>query len=211
MKRALIIGAGGHARVIASLLADQAEFEIAGILDSSTDFLGQKIGADKIVGSFDDLQAWCDKGVKSVAIALGDNQERAEWHARADQLGLDIVSLQHPTSIVEKSVQLGRGVIICAGSILAADVKVGEGVIVNTGAIVDHESSLGDFCHIAPGCRLAGRVSVGNAAFVGIGSSIRDNISIGKNSILGAGSVVISSIPDDVTAHGSPAKVQSNG
>ena len=49
-------------------------------------------------------------------------------------------------------------------------------------------------------------MSIGNCSWVGIGSAIIQGKIIGDGSIIGAGSVVISDIPDNVTAVGIPSK-----
>jgi acetyltransferase-like isoleucine patch superfamily enzyme len=44
---------------------------------------------------------------------------------------------------------------------------------------------------------------------LGVGSVVRDGIVIGEQSVIGAGAVVVSDLPDNVTAYGVPAKAMT--
>lgn len=50
-------------------------------------------------------------------------------------------------------------------------------------------------------------ISIDDYAWIGAGSRILDGVRIGRHAIIGAGSVVTSSIPDNATAVGVPARV----
>lgn len=207
-RKVIIVGAGGHARVIAGLLQYRADVEVIGVADRGPELFGESIGTTRISATFDQLSELHTLGVSMAALAIGDNTERAEMFAHLRRLGFDILSLIHPTAILEQDVQLGVGVVICAGAILCTQVRLGDNVLINTGSIIDHEGRIDAHAHIAPGSRLAGRVHVGERTFVGIGTTVKDHINIGARSIIGSGSVVISDIPHDVVAYGVPAKVQ---
>lgn len=204
----VVVGAGGHARVIASLLACRPDLRVAGVLDRTREHLGETVGALTVIGDFASLDSLAGTGIAGAILALGDNAERAAFGARCQALGLDLVSLVHPSALIEADVVVPAGAVIAARVVAATGVRLGTGCIINTGAIIDHESSIGDYAHVAPGCCLAGRVRVGRGAFVGIGARVAEKRMIGDRSIVGAGAVVVSDIPDDVIAYGVPAKVQ---
>ena len=209
--RLLVIGAGGHARVVLSIARHQGGWDIAGVLDRKAPADPnnlERIGDTPVIGSFDDAEKFLASGVREIALAVGDNDERAALFDRFAALGFAFPVLRHPTAIVEDDVKLGNGCVICAGVILGIGVVLGQNVIVNTGAILDHESTVGNHAHVAPGCRIAGRVRIGELAFVGIGTCVREKITCGARTVIGAGSVVVKDMPPGVVAFGSPARVE---
>ena len=204
----IIIGAGGHARVVISVALQDPCWEVAGVLDRGAPSAGERIGNISVIGSFEDAPQLRAQGIRHAVLAIGDNDERARMFEQFGKSGFEFPSLLHPSSIIESSVRVGRGTIICAGAIICAHVTVGDNVIINTGAIVDHESTVGDHSHVAPGCCVAGRVKIGRGVFLGIGSVVKDKITIGDYTIVGAGSVVVDNIPGGVVAYGCPARIQ---
>ncbi len=205
--RLLVIGAGGHARVIIALVRRTASWEIAGVLDRTLPASPELIDDVVVVGTLDMAADFFQNGVHHAVLAVGDNAARAALYDRFSKVGFAFPILRHPTSLVEDNVRLGEGSVICAGAIIGAQVVIGRNVIVNSGAILDHETEVGDHAHIAPGCRVAGRVTIGEGAMLGIGTCVRDRIRIGAYSLVGAGSVVVDDIPAGVVAYGNPARV----
>lgn len=205
--RLLIIGAGGHARVVISIARRMDNWDLAGVLSRETPAKPEQIDGVPIVGNYADAARLHAEGWHHAALALGDNAERASRYDSLEQLGFVFPVLRHPSALIEYNVTIGEGCVICAGAILCAEVRLGRGVIVNTGSILDHETRVDDHAHIAPGCRVAGRVNIGEGAMLGIGTCVREKINIGAQSLLGAGSVVIEDIPANVVAYGIPARV----
>ena len=52
-------------------------------------------------------------------------------------------------------------------------------------------------------------IEIGDHVWIGAGVRVLDGVRIGDHSVIGAGSVVTRSIPDNATAVGVPARVQS--
>jgi len=203
--KVLVLGAGGHARVVANLVELSSNYDLIGVLDDKPDNIGEKINTSGIIGAYNDLKPWLKKGITHVALALGDNSKREKLHKHANHHGFEAISLIHPTAIVDADVKIGPGAIICAGAIVATKVNIGCGAIVNTGAIIDHESKIGDYTHVAPGCKIAGRVTIECHSFIGIGSTIIQGITIGSQTIVGAGSVVLKDASPNSLIYGAPA------
>jgi len=209
-RRLIILGAGGHARVVSSIAAQTPDLQLVGVADCSEASLGEKIGATEVVGTYADLEKWKASGVTHVAVALGDNVERRRLLAEAERQGFIAATLIHPSAIIETNAVIGAGSVVCAGAILCAEVRIGKGAIINTGVIVDHETIIGDYGQISPGCRLAGRVTVGEGAFIGTGAIILPSVTVGSYSVVGAGAVVIEDVPQKATVVGIPAKPKSS-
>jgi len=203
----VVIGAGGHARVILDVLKAQGGHEIIGIIDKNH-HPDENLEGVPILCTFDKLPELISKeGVEGAIVAVGDNHIRKNYYNELKKLGLKLVNAIHPSASIASNVELGEGIVICRETIVCVDAKIGNNCILNSGAIIEHQDILEDHVHIAPGVNLAGRVTVKEGSFVGIGSNVIQRITIGKNSIIGAGSIVIEDIPNNVVAVGTPAKV----
>lgn len=203
-KNIIIVGAGGHARVVIDA-AENVGLNILGIIDIEYKNQNENILGYDVLGDFSVIERYDCKDVM-VMIAIGDNKLRSQYFYRAKKLGFFLPAIVHPTAIVSKHANLGMGVFINAGVIINAKVVVNNDTIINTAAIVDHEVLIGEHCHIGPGVKIAGRVQIGNYAFIGIGTNIIDKTIIGEDVIVGAGSVIIKNIESNSTVVGVPGK-----
>lgn len=195
MKKNGVLGAGGHARVVSSILRRNG-LQIYGHFDDSCDYTGELISGAPLIGNFSEIVKH-RRELENVYLAVGDNGKRAELFSFSDKKKFAMPVLVHPTSIIEKDCDIGAGSVICLGAILAEQSRVGRGCIINTGSSIDHESIVGDFAHIAPGVVVAGRTCIGRGTFIGLNSAVIDGITIGENVIVGAGTVVLKDIPDN--------------
>lgn len=205
MNGLLVVGAGGHGKVVADTAIEMGAWD-------SVAFLDDKYPEIKTVGSFRVLGKIADaynliKDYSDISIGVGVNKLRLELISEFSESSFRIPNIIHPTAFVCKNVDISRGTVIFANSSINTSSKIGLGCIINTGAIVDHDCTIGDGVHISPGVNIAGNVNIGDKSWVGIGSSIINNINIGRDVIIGAGSVVISDIPDGKKAYGVPAKI----
>jgi len=203
LMKAVLLGAGSHARVTLDVLrASAAAVEVLGLLDAYPE---GKPEAGKVEG-YPVLREF-PAGATAAIPAVGENAVRQALSERARAAGLSLLGAVHPMASVSRGAALGAGVVICPGAVVVTGAVLGDGVIVNTGATVDHDARLGAFCHIAPGAHLAGRVTVGERAWVGIGASVRQGIRIGDEAVVGAGAAVVADVPDGATVAGVPARV----
>lgn len=208
--KTVIIGAGGHARVILEILSYDRNIEVVALIDNvfPTHSQTEKIMGILVYGDHSVLpEMFKNGGVKAAIIGVGKNNTRRAYFWQIKSMGVEMVNAIHPTANIAHNVKIGKGVVIAANATVAASVEIGDNVIVNTGAIIEHEDILEDHVHIASGVVLAGRVKVKQGAFIGSGSVVKEYITIGRNAIIGAGSVVLEDIPDNTVAVGAPAKV----
>lgn len=199
-----IIGAGGHARVLADAAMLMRRWESLVFIDDAptqSEVLGYPV-----IGGTDMLSDGLDSAEYDIALGVGDNETRGHLFALAQQAGFGLPVIAHPSAVVSRFARLGAGSVVFAQGVVNAGARLGRGVIVNTAASVDHDCLIGDFSHISPGARLAGNTRVGDYGWVGIGGVTRQGSHIGIRSIIGAGAVVIEDIPDNVTAVGVPAR-----
>lgn len=193
-KQAAILGAGGHSRVISSILKAN-NINIFGIFDDSYSGLAETIKGSPLLGQFDDIMRFRED-IDSVYLALGDNLLRRKHFNYMIKKGFLMPQLIHPTAIIESDAVISKATTVCLGAIIGTEATIGKGCIINSGCSVDHESSIGDYVHLAPHVSIAGRTSIGDNTFVGINATIADKITIGKNVLIGAGSVILSDVRD---------------
>ncbi|MBN1587215.1 MAG: acetyltransferase [Candidatus Omnitrophica bacterium] len=207
-KRVLVVGAGGHARVILDIL-EQRNAEIRGCLDDDPLKEGRPFAGTMVLGPTSRMQEMrkAEPGL-SIIIAIGDNSVRRELFVNAREMGYEFVRAVHPSVVQAPSVKIGVGAMVCAGVVLNPGVEIGNNAIVNTASSVDHDSKVGAHAHICPGVHTGGHVAIAELAFVGLGSSVLPRIRIGTGCIVGAGSVVIRDVPDGATAYGVPGRIR---
>jgi len=208
MKKLILIGGGGHCRVVLDALLQRKEFEIAGIVDKNIK-AGSTISGIPVIGDDRVLYNYFRKGIRYAFISLGSTGKtglRLKLFDLSRRIGFKFPNIVHPTATISGSVKIGMGCYIGAGAIINCGVKVGDNCIINTGAIIEHGCTIGSSVHIAPGVMLGGKVKIGKGSHVGTGSSVLQCLKIGANSIIGIGSVVIKDVEDEVVACGNPCK-----
>lgn len=206
-KTIIVIGAGGHAKVLISCL-EQTNATLLGALDPDVQKHQQKILNTPILGGDDVLSQYKREEIVLVngLGSTGNPRARSELFNRYTKLGYQFINVIHPSAIVEKDVSFGAGLQIMAGTILQPGSRFEQNVIINTRATIDHDCHVGAHAHIAPGAILCGNVSIGENTHIGAGACVIQNIKIGANCLIGAGSVVIYDIPDNTKVTGVPAK-----
>ncbi|MDR1057674.1 MAG: acetyltransferase [Coxiellaceae bacterium] len=205
MEKLLIIGAGGHGKVVADTALEAQRWKDICFLDDDNT---SKDNLYRILGNIDQLPAFITEF--EVVVAIGNNKMREQILLWAIELGCSIGIVVHPKAFISRSVNIGVGVVVFAHAVVNVQADIGMGCIVNTGAIVEHDCVLDSCVHISPNAVLAGGVKIGKCSWVGMGTSIIENINVGKNVIIGAGSVVINDICDSIVVVGSPAGVIKN-
>jgi UDP-perosamine 4-acetyltransferase len=203
----VIIGAGGHGRVVLDILRAAGNHNPVGFIDANTALGESSISQLPVIGAPNQLPRLKQKKVRGAIVAIGDNRTRMRYMQMLDELGFELIQAIHPAASVAASASLGRNAVVCAGGIVCADVRLDDCVIVNTGAVVDHECVIRAGAHICPGAVLAGRVNVAEEAFVGLGARVLQCLSVGQGAVVGAGAVVIADVPAGATVVGVPARV----
>ena len=207
MKKLVIFGCSGHAKVIVDMIELSGLYEVAGYIckEQSIKPYGHHY---PILGTDRDLyQIIQQLPIHAFVIAIGDNMLRRMLYNASSKTGIPHVTITHPSSIIAGDVVMGPGTVVMAGAIINPNVTVGISCIINTNASIDHDCQIGDFSSIAPGTIIGGNVKIGNNSAICLGSRIIPGITIGDNVMIGAGSLVLHDIPDNVVAYGSPAKV----
>lgn len=198
MNRLVIIGAGGHGKVIADNALKNGYTDICFVDDNAT---GSCMGFS-IVGTSAELES-LDDGRTDFIIGVGNNAIRKRI---AEAHNVNWVTLIHPSVQIAVNVTVGKGTVIMAGAVINTCVEIGEHCIINTCAVVEHDNAIEDYAHLSPGVKLSGSVTVGRNTWIGTGASIKNNVEICGKVIVGAGSVVIESITEEGTYAGVPVR-----
>ena len=206
MDDVVIIGAGGHGKVVLDVLQAQGKYRVAGFLDANASLAESYVCGVPVLGQINALPRLRRQKIRRAIIAIGDNKARLAQVSDVDAAGMDLVTAVHPTAFVSPRAKLGRGVVVAPQASVVTEAVVGDLVIVNTGAVVDHECVLGDGAHVCPGAALAGRVRVGRGAFIGIGANVIQCRTVGDFAVIGAGAVVIDDVRDGAKMVGVPAR-----
>lgn len=210
MKKIVIIGAGGHAKVVADIILKRKELlneniEVVGFLDDNFESLKNKeIFGCKVLGSINFLNSLKNKDYLYI-IAIGNNEIREKIFI--EHKDASYYTAIHPTAVIANDVKIGQGTVVMANAVINSSSIVGKHCIINTGSIIEHDNKIEDFVHISPRVVLCGNIEIGKKTWVGAGSTIINNRRIGKNIIIGAGTVVIRDVENGCTLVGNPGKV----
>jgi len=114
--RVVILGAGGHAQVVADILLRMqgADEEVApiGYLDDDPSLAERRLLDLPVLGDVDQLFAIPHD---ATVVAIGDNATRQRLFDILQSIGECFVIARHPSAIIAPDVQIGPGSMICAG------------------------------------------------------------------------------------------------
>lgn len=203
MEKLLILGAGGHGKIVLDCAISIKIFDCISFLDDNK--VGEEVLGYPVIGELSKYKDYVGKYSYAI-VALGNNGMRSQLTQALLEAGYKVPILIHPKATVSYYSQIGEGTVILAGAIINVNVEIGRSVIVNTGAIVEHDCHIAEGVHLSPGCKMGGGTSIGERSWICIGASIIDHIQIGRDCVIGAGAVVIKSIPNNTRCYGVPAK-----
>lgn len=189
----IIVGAGGHGRVLADALRLEGR-AVAGFVDPNSDPAPTGL---PILGDDDALKDWPDRGlVNGIGGPIGSDLRR-RVQTRLEAQGRRFSGVRHPSAIVAATARIDPTAQLLARAVVQPGAVVEAGVIINTGAIVEHDCVVGAFTHCAPGSILCGGVTVGTGCHIGAGAVIREGVRLGDGIVVGAGAVVVRDCLED--------------
>jgi len=189
----VLMGAGGHARVVADL-AVALGAEIIGVCDPGLAGEGLEkwqgldvLGDDEYLLSISPMKAFLLNGVGK----MPGSSLRADLYRRFDDAGFTFPPLIHPAAWVSPGASISNGSQVMAGAVIQTGAFLGCNSLLNTGSSVDHDSHVGAHAHIAPGVTICGDVTIGDHAFVGAGTTIIQGLCVSEKAFVKAGSLVM--------------------
>jgi sugar O-acyltransferase (sialic acid O-acetyltransferase NeuD family) len=202
----VLVGAGGLAREVLSVLADSSCFAVVGVVDDDPRLHGTMVLGVEVLGPIDLLGD--HPNTPSVVVCLGRGATREQVVHRLDDLGVEegrYATVLAPGVWVPSSCSVGPGSILLGQVTLTASVAVGRHVVLMPHVTLTHDVVVEDYATLCAGVSLGGSVQVGARAYVGMNASVRENLRVGRGSVLGMGSVLLQDQPDGQTWVGVPA------
>lgn len=208
-KHIVIVGGGGHAKVVTSIVKKLGTFEILGYTDIQDrgPLLGiPYLGTDEVLVRRKELYPELCAVLGIGYLGEGDVCERLV--EKLHIIGVTLPAIISPKAVINEEVEIGEGTVVMDGVVVNSGTRIGKYVIINTRASVDHDCEIADFTHIAPGATLSGGVRVGARTLVGVGSTVVQYKTLGDRCIIGAGAVVTTDCLESGVYVGIPARRQ---
>jgi sugar O-acyltransferase (sialic acid O-acetyltransferase NeuD family) len=203
-----LIGGGGHARVVLSILNKLNRYRVVGYTDekrtsslSGISYLGNDENLASVAAENDPLNAVLSVG----QIGLGTQR----WKLWSQLAGVRLLfpSVISPDAVVNEGVAVSEAVVVMDGAVINCGAVVGRGAIVNTNSTIEHDVLLGDWVHIAPGATVCGGTEIGRFSMVGAGATIIQGVKIVEGCLIGAGATVVKDLKEAGVYAGCPARL----
>ena len=198
-KEVIVIGAGGHGKVIADIIIKSGDRVIGFLDDGCTE---KNILGYPILGKTEDCLKYKDK---EFFIAIGNNAVRKKISEKYNML--KFYTAIHPSAVIAMDVEIGEGSCVMAGVVINTSARIGKHCIINSGSVVEHDNKLADFVHLSPGAVLCGTVSVGECTHIGGGATVKNNTNISGDTVIGVGAAVVKDIDISGVYCGVPARI----
>ena len=209
MRDAVVLGTGGHSRVVISLLKANSNHKILSVLelgryrqdDCILDIPVQPV--EKGLGSYVD-----NEGI-DFYLAIGDSAIRKHWYEKLRGIGFTLPNLVSRHAEIDVTASIGTANVICSGAFIGPQAQLGNNNLINTGSIIEHEVVISDHCHIAPSVTISGRTRVADQCFIGVGSTIIEQMTVASETMLAAGAVLTMSVEQPGRTYmGVPARLK---
>jgi sugar O-acyltransferase (sialic acid O-acetyltransferase NeuD family) len=207
MNSIVLVGGGGHAKVIVSILRKLGSFSLLGYtaLKAGGDLMGIPfLGTDIEIP-----QLAVKHGNLNVVLAVGQvgpGHLRSSLWDRLHEFQISFPSIVSPKAIVNEAVSIAEGTVLMDGVVVNSGASLGRGVIANTNSTIEHDVVLGDWVHVAPGATISGGVTIGDFSMIGAGATVIEGKTIGSGCLIGAGATVISDLSEAGVYVGCPAR-----
>ena len=204
MNKLLILGAGGHGKVVAETALLTGKWNEVSFLDDKYKNLNNE---KNVVGVLNEYIKFKDI-YDDAFVAIGKNYLRLMWINKLLNSGYNVPKIVHPFSFISGKCKIGFGTIVMAGVVVNTNTEVKNGCILNTSISVNHDCVINDGVHLSPGVHIGGTTIIGEKSWICIGANVSNNLSIGRNVVVAAGASVIKNIDDNVMVAGVPATVK---
>jgi len=205
-KNIVIIGASGHAKVIADIIEKSGD-KIVGFLDDDIDKQEKIVIKNiKVIGKISEIDNIILKNnTYEFIIGIGNNNIRMKIAEKYEHK-IKFYTAIHPSANIGLDVSVGEGTVIMPNASINSCARIGKHCVINTGAIVEHDNNIEDYVHISPNATLCGAVNVGKMTHIGAGATVKNNIDITQKCVIGAGAVVVKNIEEQGQYVGVPAR-----
>jgi sugar O-acyltransferase (sialic acid O-acetyltransferase NeuD family) len=209
LKNIVLFGGGNQAHYTIDIIEKEGKYNIVGIVDSKHDIGSNRFGYT-IIGRIENLPNLISNyNIHGGIISIGDNWSRYKVSKNILNIipNFSFINAIHPSVIIGNTTKLGVGIVAMAGCIFNPKAVIGDFTFFATGAQIEHDCIIHNYASISAGSVTGGYVTIGELSAVTLGVTIIDRVDIGTNTVVGAGSLVTKSLPDNVLAYGSPARI----
>lgn len=206
MDKIIVIGGGGHAKVLISILK-KCSYEVVGYTDhyDRGSILGVSyLGKDSVLKEIRE-----ESRVSHAVVGIGKvdcSDTRLRIQEDVKRLGFTFPIITSPRASVNEDVVLGEGTVVFDGAVINSGARIGRACIINSNSTVEHDCRIDDDVHIGPGAAVSGGVEIGHHCMVGVGASIRHGVTIASKALIGAGATVSRNLEGAGTYVGTPAR-----
>lgn len=179
-----LIGAGGHAKVVADCLAMLGRPVLAYVDPVRADWLAAP--HFPVETALYGAHPACDVAVAFVGTSPDALRRRLALLDDLMRAGCSSPYLAHPAAVISPAATLEPGVQVMAGAVVNAFADLARGCVVNTRAIVEHDAAIGAGSHVAPGAIVLGGARVGACCLIGAGAVILPGAVIADNTLVPA-------------------------
>ncbi len=199
----IIVGAGGHAKeVLSVLLQSNYTEEILFFDDYNPNF--KNLNGYSVINNIEDVKRTTQSHNQFI-LGMGDVQARKKFYALFNSIGLEHYSISAPSAI--KSLHKTRvDYDVMNFCFIGPDARIGKGSLINTGSQIHHDVIIGEFCEISPKATILGKAEIGNYCRLGSNCTILPKVKIGDNVIIGAGAVITKDVQSNSVFVGVPGK-----
>lgn len=209
----VIVGTGGSGRETLVLLRDieratPGVWDFRGFLaiDDPEIALLQRLQAPFLGSPFSLSQSTPKCETWSFALGVGNGMDRRSMANSLSAQGLSAATLIHPNALIGPDVMMGKGVTVCANTVITTNVRIGDFCQINVGCVIGHDARIGDYVTFAQSVNIAGNVTIKDHANLFTRSVVNPGLTVGDNAVVGAGAVVTMSVKANSTVVGVPAK-----
>jgi sugar O-acyltransferase (sialic acid O-acetyltransferase NeuD family) len=203
----VVVGGGGHAKVVIGILRKLKRHRILGYTDLKDN--GAVVGAPYLGSDRELATLAVGPGNLNAVLALGQvglGKPRYELWTRLHSPALSFPLIVSPDAIVNEGTSGGEGAVVMDGAVINTGAVIGRGAIVNTNSTIEHDVVLADWVHVAPGATISGGVAVGRFSMIGAGATVIEGIKIADGCIVGAGATVVHDLTEPGVYVGCPAR-----
>jgi len=205
-KKICIVGAGGCGRDVACCLQDCLSVVGMDVCKSACFLVDDKYyELSEVMGMEVIRRSQFNPTMYNVVVAIGDSKQRKKVVQSFPQ-DTTFTTIIHPSTIISRWVEIGKGSVIAAGSILTCNIKIGMHAQININTTITHDFIAGDYFTTAPSVNISGNCTFGECVYLGTNSSTREKVSICSNAVIGMGSVVVKNIVREGIYVGNPAE-----
>lgn len=187
MSDLLILGAGGHGRVVAEAAELCAEWDAIAFLDDRIDV--DMVLGHRIVGGMNEYAKFVGT-YEHAMVCIGDNEKRMDLIQKLLKVGYKVPVIIHPRAAVSKYCNIEQGTVVLAGAVINTGARIGMGCIINIGSCVDHDCVLSEGVHVCSGGVVRSGCRVGGLSYIGAGACVKAGSEITEKYILPDGMVI---------------------